>query len=148
VSRFHAAYMESGAIRHVVEAHTRSILMQFQHVSACNGLHSVETRMARWLLHLHDRTEDNNVLSLTQAALSQLLGVRRTTVTQVIAKLRALGAIRSARRGLVEVDRARLEEATCECYDIIRCATDRIVPHEAVGSRPHFFASADKLHDA
>lgn len=138
VSRFHAAYMESGAIRHVVEAHTRSILMQFQHVSGCNGLHSVEARMARWLLHLHDRTEGNNILSLTQETLSQLLGVRRTTVTQVIAKLRALGAIRSARRGLVEIDRARLEEATCECYDIIRGATDRIVPHEVVGSHPHF----------
>ena len=63
--------------------------MQFQHVSASNGLHSVEARMARWLLHLHDRTEDNNILSLTQGALSQLLGARRTTVTQVIAKLRA-----------------------------------------------------------
>ena len=88
VSRFHAAYMKSGAIRHVVEAHTRSILMQFQHVSACNGLHSVEARMARWLLHLHDRTEDNSILSLTQETLSQLLGVRRTTVTQVIAKFR------------------------------------------------------------
>jgi CRP-like cAMP-binding protein len=62
VSRFHAAYMESGAIRHVVEAHTRSILMQFQHVSGCNGLHSVEARMARWLLHLQDRTEGNNIL--------------------------------------------------------------------------------------
>ena len=134
VSRFHAAYMESRAIRHVVEAHTRSILMQFQHVSACNGLHSVEARMARWLLHLHDRTEGNNILSLTQETLSQLLGVRRTTVTQVIATLRALGAVRSVRRGLVEIDRARLEEATCECYDIICCATDRIVPHEAMGS--------------
>ncbi|WP_246738519.1 Crp/Fnr family transcriptional regulator [Bradyrhizobium sp. CCBAU 051011] len=60
VSRFHAAYMESGAIRHVVEAHTRSILMQFQHVSGCNGLHSVEARMARWLLYLQDRTEQQH----------------------------------------------------------------------------------------
>ncbi|MGY3036311.1 CRP-like cAMP-binding protein [Bradyrhizobium sp. USDA 4354] len=133
VSRFHAAYMASGAIRHMVESHTRSILMQFQHVSACNGLHSVEARMARWLLHLHDRTDGNSILSLTQETLSQLLGVRRTTVTQVIAKLRALGAIKSVRRGLVEIDRARLEEATCECYDIIRRATDRIVPDDAFG---------------
>jgi hypothetical protein len=39
---------------------------------------------------------------------------------------------------LVEIDRARLEEATCECYDIIRGATDRIAPHEVVGSHPHF----------
>jgi CRP-like cAMP-binding protein len=127
VSRFHAAYMESGAIRHVVEAHTRSILMQFQHVAACNGLHPVETRMARWLLHLHDRTE-GNILSLTQETLSQLLGVRRTTVTLEVAKLRALGALRSDRRGLIEIDRGRLEQASCECYDIMRRQTDQIVP--------------------
>jgi hypothetical protein len=48
-------------------------------------------------------------------------------------------------RGLVEIDRARLEEATCESYDIIRGATDRIVPHDVMESHPHF-ASADKLH--
>ena len=128
VSRFHAAYMKSGAIRHVVEAHTRSILMQFQHVSACNGLHSVEARMARWLLHLHDRAEDNNVLPLTQETLSHLLGVRRTTVTLEVAKLRASGAIRSDRRGLIEIDRGRLEQASCECYDIMRRQTDQIIP--------------------
>lgn len=127
VERFQAAYMGSSAIRHVVQAHTRSILMQFQHVAACNGLHPVEARMARWLLHLHDRTE-GNVLSLTQETLSQLLGVRRTTVTLEIAKLRALGAIRSDRRGLIEIDRGRLKQASCECYDIMRRQTDQIIP--------------------
>jgi CRP-like cAMP-binding protein len=127
VERFQAAYMGSGAIRHMVQAHTRSILMQFQHVAACNGLHPVETRMARWLLHLHDRTE-GNILSLTQETLSQLLGVRRTTVTLEVAKLRALGALRSDRRGLIEIDRGRLEQASCECYDIMRRQTDQIVP--------------------
>ena len=55
-------------------------------------------------------------MSVTQETLSQLLGVRRTTVTLVVTKLRAVGAIRSDRRGLIEIDRARLEEATCECY--------------------------------
>jgi CRP-like cAMP-binding protein len=127
VERFQAAYMGSAAIRHMVQAHTRSILMQFQHVAACNGLHPVEARMARWLLHLHDRSE-GNILSLTQEALSQLLGVRRTTVTLEITKLRALGAIRSDRRGLIEIDRGRLKQASCECYDIMRRQTDQIIP--------------------
>jgi CRP-like cAMP-binding protein len=130
VERFQAAYMGSGAIRHMVQAHTRSILMQFQHVAACNGLHPVEARVARWLLHLHDRTE-GNVLSLTQETLSQLLGVRRTTVTLEVAKLRNLGAIRSNRRGLIEIDRGRLKQASCECYDIMRRQTDQIVPDDA-----------------
>jgi Mn-dependent DtxR family transcriptional regulator len=86
-------------------------------------------------------------MSVTQETLSQLLGVRRTTVTQMVAKLRAVGAIRSDRRGLIEIDRARLEEATCECYRIMRRETDRIVPDEAVTPRLHFPSAADLTMD-
>src|SRR3981189_1537116 len=100
--RFHAAFSQSGAIRHAVQTHARALLMQFQHVAACNALHSVEARMARWLLHIHDRI-DGDDLPLTQEALSQLLGVRRTTVTHVVRKLRILRAIRSDRRGFIRV---------------------------------------------
>jgi len=119
-SRFHAAFGQSSAIKHAVQTHTRAVLMQLQHVSACNALHPVEARIARWLLHIHDRI-DGNVIPLTQVALSELLGVRRTTVTLVVRKLRALGALRSARRGLVEIDRPRLDEVACECYKGMRC---------------------------
>src|ERR1700732_1200582 len=109
-SLFHAAFGQSSAIGHAVQAHTRAVLMQFQHVAACNALHLVEARMARWLLHIHDRI-DGNVIPLTQEALSQLLGVRRTTVTLVVQKLRASGAVRSDRRGLVEVERPGVADA-------------------------------------
>jgi CRP-like cAMP-binding protein len=128
-SRFHAAFGQSSAIRHAVQTHARALLMQFQHVAACNALHSVEARMARWLLHIHDRI-DGDFLPLTQEALSQLLGVRRTTVTHVVRKLRMSRAIRSDRRGLVEIDRPRLEEATCECYEVMRRRFDQIFPPE------------------
>ena len=110
--------------------------MQFQHIGACNGLHPVEARLARWLLQLHDRTE-GNILSLTQEALSQLLGVRRTTVTLEVGKLRATGAIRSDRRGLIEIDRGRLEHASCECYDIMRRQIDQIIPDDGARPRLH-----------
>jgi CRP-like cAMP-binding protein len=126
-SRFHAAFGLSSAIRHAVQTHTRAVLMQFQHVAACNALHPVEARMARWLLHIHDRI-DGSAIPLTQEALSQLLGVRRTTVTLVVSKLRALGAVRSDRRGLIEIDRRRLEKSTCECYEIMRRKFDQIIP--------------------
>jgi CRP-like cAMP-binding protein len=63
---------------------------------------------------LHDRVPDD-VLPLTQEPLAQLLGVRWTTVTPMMSKLRAAGAIRSDRRGFVEIDRARLDSAACEC---------------------------------
>jgi CRP-like cAMP-binding protein len=135
-ARFHAALSHSGAIRRAVQTHTRALLAQFQHVAACNALHSVEPRMARWLLHIHDRI-DGDVLPLTQEALSQLLGVRRTTVTLVVGKLRASGAIRSDRRGLIEIDRTRLEEAACECYEVMRRRIDQIVSPEAMKSRSH-----------
>jgi CRP-like cAMP-binding protein len=133
-SRFHAAFGQSSAIKHAVQTHTRALLMQFQHVAACNALHPVETRMARWLLHIHDRI-DGDFIPLTQEALSELLGVRRTTVTQVVSKLRASGAVRSVRRGLVEIDRSRLEEVVCECYKVMRRRIDQIFPPDTTKPR-------------
>src|ERR1700682_1409664 len=106
-SRFHAAFNRSPAIRHAVQIHVRAMLIQFQLGAACNALHPVEARMARWLLHLRDRI-DHDVLPLTQDALSQILGVQRTTVTLLMRNLRASGAIRSDRRGQIEMGRWRL----------------------------------------
>jgi CRP-like cAMP-binding protein len=134
---FQVALGRSAAVRHVVQIHTRVLLAQFQHVAACNALHSVEARLARWLLHIHDRV-DGDILPLTQDALAELLGVRRTTVTQVVCKLRTSRAIRSNRRGLIEIDRPRLEAAACECYEIMRRRIDGIVSPEGMKPRIHF----------
>lgn len=124
-AKFRLAYARSAAIRHVVQVHARTLLLQLQHVAACNALHRVEGRMARWLLQIHDRVPDD-VLPLTQEALAQLLGVRRTTVTLTMSKLRAAGAISSDRRGFVEVDRARLESRACECYALMQRRIDHM----------------------
>jgi CRP-like cAMP-binding protein len=122
-ARFLSALSRSAALRQTVQTHTRAILAQFQHVAACNALHSVEARMARWLLHIHDRV-DGDFLPLTQEVLSELLGVRRTTVTHVVRKLRMSRAIRSHQRGVIEIDRPRLEAAACECYEVMRRRID------------------------
>ena len=124
-SRFHAAFNRSPAIRHAVLIHFRAMLVQFQLGVACNALHPVEARMARWLLHLRDRI-DHDVFPLTQETLSQILGVRRTTVTLLMRKLRASGAIRSDRRGQIEVDRSRLAAAACECHGTMRLEVEQI----------------------
>jgi CRP-like cAMP-binding protein len=124
-SRFHAAFGRSPAIRHAVQNHVKSMLMQFQLGAACNALHPVEARMARWLLQLRDRI-DHDLLPLTQQALAQILGVRRTTVTLLMRNLRARGAIRSDRRGLIEIDRARLAATACECHNIMRLEVEEI----------------------
>lgn len=130
-ARFHAALRHSPALADAVQLHMRSLLVQFQHIAACNALHSVEARLARWLLQIHDQIGDDT-LPLTQETLSELLGVRRTTVTHVVHKLRASGAIRSNRRSSIEVDRPRLEAAACECYEIMRGRVDRIVSAEGL----------------
>jgi hypothetical protein len=156
-ARFQAALGRSSALKGTVQTFTRALLVQFQHVAACNALHTVEGRMARWLLHVHDRV-DGDVLPLTQETLAEFLGVRRTTVTHVVCKLRASGAIRSNRRSSIEIDRPRLEAAACECYAFMRRRIDRIVLAEEMPppgqARPvddpsvqaPLFAKADEVH--
>jgi CRP-like cAMP-binding protein len=124
--RFLAAYNRSSAIRHAIQIHIRAMLVQLQRGGACNAVHPVQARMARWLLHICDRTDDD-VLPLTQEALSQILGVRRSTVTLLMRNLRASGAIRSDRRGHIEIDRTRLAAAACECHDTMRHEVERIL---------------------
>jgi CRP-like cAMP-binding protein len=112
---------------------TRSLLTQFQHVAACNALHSVEARMACWLLQIHDRANGSNLLPLTQETMSELLGVRRTTVTHVVRALRASRALKSNRRGQLEIDRPRLEAVACECYKVMSRRIDRIISRGGAG---------------
>jgi hypothetical protein len=119
----------------MVQNHIKAMLMQFQLGLACNALHPVEARMARWLLQLRDRV-DHDALPLTQHALSQMLGVRRTTVTLLMRNLRARGAIRSDRRGMIEIDRAGLSAAACECHNAMRLEVEEIFSTSSAQSRP------------
>jgi CRP-like cAMP-binding protein len=148
-TQFQGALGRSSALRGAVQTHTRALMAQFQHVAACNALHSVTARLANWLLQVHDRA-GGDTLPLTQDTLAELLGVRRPTVTHIVGKLRDAGGIRSNRRGLIEIDRPRLEMATCECYQLMRRRIDRIVHTEEAQTPPSgadvaaLFANADE----
>ena len=153
-ARFQAALGRSSALNGAVQILSRALMAQFQHVAACNALHSVEARLARWLLHVHDRL-DGDTLPLTQETLAEFLGVRRTTVTHAVCKLRDSGAVRSNRRSFIEIDRPRLEAAACECYQLMRRRIDRIVlPEEMTPPGPvrhsrdraALFAEAEEVH--
>jgi CRP-like cAMP-binding protein len=156
-TQFHSALGRSSALNGAVQTLNRALMAQFQHVAACNALHSVEARLARWLLQVRDRA-DGDVLPLTQETFAEFLGVRRTTVTQVISKLRESGAIRSNARSSIEIDRPRLEAAACECYLLMRRRIDRIVLPEQMTPPGHagpggnssgqvsLFAEADGIH--
>lgn len=94
--------------------------------SGCNRKHSVLRRCARWMLMTHDRVERDRY-ELTHHVLSQMLGVRRASVTEAAQALSEAGAI-EYRRGMVTiVNRAALERATCECYAIIRSTFSRLL---------------------
>lgn len=94
--------------------------------TACIRRHTVEARLARWLLMSSDGV-DSHELPLTQEFLGTMLGVRRAGVTEAAAKLQTEGLIRYT-RGFVEiVDRAGLESATCECYHNVRREYERLL---------------------
>jgi CRP-like cAMP-binding protein len=119
-ARFRAAFRQSDRLATLVLQCVQSIVVQIQQTAACNALHGVEQRLCRWLLLTQDLA-NTNVLPLTQDFLSQMLGVRRTTVTHVAHKLQALGMIRRTQRGQIEiVDRNALEHLVCECYEDLR----------------------------
>lgn len=93
---------------------------------ACNGLHSAEQRCCRWLLTTHDRIEQDE-FPLTHEFLAIMLGVRRPTVTLVMADLTRAGIVSHVRGHIRIVDRHRLEAASCECYRNTRAVFDRLL---------------------
>jgi CRP-like cAMP-binding protein len=106
-------------IRQLLVRYNEVLLAQVQQTAACNALHPMEARLARWLLQTRDRVE-SNALPLTQEFLSQMLGVRRTTVNLIARQLENAGVILNRRGRIVITDRNGLEELACECYGAVR----------------------------
>ena len=94
--------------------------------SACNRLHSVEQRCSRWILHTHDRVGKDE-FHLTQEFLSQMLGVRRASVSEVASALQGEGLISYWRGNLRILDRSGLEAVACECHGVITKEFDRLL---------------------
>ena len=116
---FQQAARDSLAITHVATCANDVMIANLQQSAACHAMHTVEARLARWLLHSRDRY-DSDTLPLPQEFLAMMLGVRRTTVTLAAQTLQQAGLLRT-RRGRIELtDRAGLEAASCECYRAVR----------------------------
>jgi CRP-like cAMP-binding protein len=93
--------------------------MEVAHIAACNRLHDVEERLARWLLMCADRV-DSHELPLTQEFLAQMLGTRRSSVTVAAGILQKAGIIAYNRGDVTIVERRKLEAAACECYGLMQ----------------------------
>jgi CRP-like cAMP-binding protein len=116
------------ALRRLLHRYTQAYLTQVAQGAACNRLHGIEARCARWLLMTHDRVGGADVFPLTQEFLAIMLGVRRSGVTLAAGALQDAGLIRYRRGGIRVLDRAGLEAAACECYGAVRRQYDRLLP--------------------
>jgi len=110
------------AFRTLMFAYTHAFLEQVLVSVACNGAHSLDQRLARWLLTMHDRGDDD-VLPLTQNLLAEMLGVQRPTISNIARKLEDAGLIERGRRRVTIRDRRGLERHSCECYNLVRKRT-------------------------
>jgi CRP-like cAMP-binding protein len=123
---FRAEVDGEGKLRGVMFNYSQALFTQISQGVACNGVHSIQDRCARWLLEAHDRAGTDEFL-LTQEFLSDMLGVRRPSVTVAARTLQKAGVIEYERGRITVTDRRGLEEASCECYRVIKAEYRRLV---------------------
>jgi CRP-like cAMP-binding protein len=107
------------AFRNVLNRFLQAYVNMLGQLAACNGMHSIYERCARWLLLTQDRVNSNQI-ALTHEYLSMMLGARRSGVTIAAATLQQAGFIRYAHGHIVILDRKGLEAASCECYGVAK----------------------------
>jgi CRP-like cAMP-binding protein len=116
------------SMQHLMLRYTQALLTQMAQTAVCNRHHSVDQQLCRWLLLSIDRLTAPEI-TMTQELIANMLGVRREGVTEAAGKLQKAGVI-SYRRGHIKVlDRPKLEALSCECYEVVRRESDRLLPY-------------------
>lgn len=115
-SHFRKAVAESPILRNICISANEGLLSQARINVACNAVHTIEARFCRWLLQAAD-IAGSNTINLTQQYLAEMLGVRRTSVTEVAKKAQDNGAIQYARGEITILNRQILQRLACECYE-------------------------------
>ena len=114
-----AEFDTSSHVRNLFVSYSETLLSQIAQTAACNARHTVEQRVCRWLLMMHDRAEGES-LTYTHEFLASILGANRKSITVAAQAMQAAGLI-SYHRGMIQVvDRHALENASCECYAVVR----------------------------
>ncbi len=113
---------------HLLLRYTQALITQMAQTAVCNRHHSLDQQLCRWLLLSLDRLEGTELV-MTQELIANMLGVRREGVTEGATKLQSAGLIRYSRGRITVLDRAGLEQRTCECYAVVKKEYDRLLPH-------------------
>jgi CRP-like cAMP-binding protein len=116
-----------GALHHLLLRYTQALLTQMAQTAVCNRHHSVEQQLCRWLLLSLDRLTGNELI-MTQELIANMLGVRREGITEAAGKLQRAGLIDYCRGHITVLDRPGLEARVCECYQVVKSESDRLLP--------------------
>jgi CRP-like cAMP-binding protein len=119
IQRFRDEFRNGGKFQEAVLRFSASFLLQVSQTAACNRVHTIGQRLARWLLMMRDRTTSDE-LALTQEFLSHMLGVRVAGVNEAVGTLVLSGLVKHSRGHIEIVDRDGLELAACECYRAVK----------------------------
>ncbi len=122
-----AEFERGGPVMHLLLRYTQALITQMAQTAVCNRHHSLDQQLCRWLLLSLDRLQGNDLV-MTQELIANMLGVRREGVTEAALKLQRLGLIRYARGHITVLDRAGLEDRTCECYSVVKREYERLLP--------------------
>jgi len=124
--RLKSEFNRGGALQSLLLLYTQALITQVSQIAACNRLHTLEERLARWLLTIQDRVQSED-LPLTQEFISQMLGTRRSGVTVAAGTLQQAGMICYTRGKITILNRQALEATTCECYKLIKTEYERLL---------------------
>ncbi len=124
-------FERSDHVRNLFVSLSETLLSQVQQTVACNAMHTVEERICRWLLMMHDRA-DGEVLPYTHEFLSHILGANRKSVTLAAQSMQSAGLIQYHRGTMQVLNRAALEDASCECYAIVKDRFDAFLDRPGV----------------
>ncbi len=120
-----------GPTMHLLLRYTQALITQMAQTAVCNRHHSIDQQLCRWLLLSLDRLSSNE-LSMTQELIANMLGVRREGVTEAAGKLQDAGLIKYSRGRITVLNRPGLEARACECYQVVKRESDRLLPRVAV----------------
>ena len=129
-------FERGGTLQHLLLRYTQALITQMAQTAACNRHHAVEQQLCRWLLLSLDRLQSSE-LTMTQALIANMLGVRREGVTEAAGNLQAAGLIHYSRGKITVLDRSKLEARVCECYAVVKRESDRLLKGRNVRVAQH-----------
>ena len=127
VGKLEAAKQQSKSLRHIFARYADCMLAQIFQSTACNAIHSIEQRTAKWIVAAMERTDGNDIVPLTHEQLATLLGVGRSYASRVIQSFKAEGVIETRRGSILVRDRDALKRRACLCNDAVKMHFEEVL---------------------